>query len=290
MKAPKANLMFPSGSTLDPDGDLRYLIQTSPKLYGVLYGNTTDAAYRAHAARFPLGIYSATAAAADMNDIKRRNPRQLMLIYFPMANPFGDNGGGGGVLGTGTTPVEMRLKDGSGTLQTVNYPGYPPNYIADYRVSQWQTLAFNQIRTYLLQYPWAGVFFDNCTARLTAQLAVDPTGLAAALKSVIYIFRREFPNHIFIGNCFERWLDINGKMCENRSSDWATELVAPFGKGPRIDLAEIDTYSTVDDAAITTDMNNAHALGAWFGAADGHYNTTFFPSVFQTYINSGRWG
>lgn len=236
-----------------------------------------------------MGGPSATHAgeAANLNDVRARNPNIMLMAYLQVAHATDtaiSPGIGNDLINTlGDTAW---LLDGNGDPYFITWDSVDYN-LYDYRNANWRTAFLAAADAILAQYPWDGLFLDNCTALWSAHQAVNHGALDTALNRMLTELRRRHPQVFMIGNCIERWPALNGKMVEGRRADWPDELVPPFGYQPRMDLALEFGYADQNDPDIEIDLDIIRSYDAWFGVMGGTPTAAThlpWPPAFQNYV------
>lgn len=225
-----------------------------------------------------MGQRSTTQDKAFRDSIRALNPAIELSSYIEVTqrHPISGMGPGGGpgytVLRGGTSGSDsagiaarakdtcMQLPDGSLLLAAGQY-----RY--DWRKPLVRELFLEALQAIYSDYDVHGLIVDNAAGfvdvspdPLIREEMIAARQLAYSDAAVIW------PDKFLLLNSDRQFRHANGEMCENRLTQWQTELKAHVGqKAPRFDIGVWTTpTSAPSDAQIQAQMQVAFDQGAWF--------------------------
>lgn len=264
------------------------------KLFQTVYNVTYTPAEAVIAAKYsmlivkqpPLPGASLTTLVQWITSIKAINPSCKVLTYLMTAQEPGITAPGSGdkilMNWASYEPFieEPWLMTASGDVTAYVESVWKVRRLFDYRKPVWQSLFKSAAATILNAYQFDGIFFDNCTANWAKHAPHNPT-LAAGLQTTLLDIRRSYPDKLFIGNCSENWMGLNGEMSEGAV---VNPLVLELKNGqtyPNMNCYYAPVTISTPDADIAAKYNIAKSKDAWFGVYDAT-RPVFWPSVFDT--------
>lgn len=154
------------------------------------------------------------------------------------------------------------------------------------------------IRAVLTAYPFDGVFLDNYDVQNAMLLdtqgnqylgrpgqVLDPADYAsklAAMTALATMIRNASPNALIVANGNNVFPSLNGELVEGHDQIFRVSAQAAAIVGrvlPFMPLFMDDPVSGPLDPLIATDMAQAQALGAWYGAS-ATYTQAIWPAAF----------
>lgn len=258
------------------------------KLFTVCFGTQYTATEAAIAAKYDLLIVNqatSSVARAWYDSIKVINPSIKLLAYLIVNHEPGTAlGVGNDILRDANrwaaVQQEPWLLTADGNIVAITLDGWKSRRLYDYRKAIWQTNFRDACSAILAAYPFDGLFFDNCTAAWTKQ-SPNNTALATSLQSALLDVRRAYPSALFLGNCTENWLGLNGEMNEGRPAD-LLELSPVLGQVvPNLNCFLSITTPSTPDADLAALYATISPTGAWFGVQRND-NVLYWPPIFDT--------
>ena len=257
-------------------------------LFTVCFGTQYTAAEATIAAKYDLLIVNqATSAVARAwyDSIRALNPAIKLLAYLITNHEPGT------ALGVGNDILrdanrwtagqqEPWLLTADGNLVAITIDTWKSRRLYDYRKAIWQTNFRDACAAILSAYPFDGLFFDNCTASWTKQ-SPNNAALATSLQSTLLDVRRAYPSKLFLGNCTENWLGLNGEMNEGRATQ-LLELAPVVGQVvPNLNCYLALTTPTTPDSELAALVAAIAPTGAWFGVQRSD-NVLYWPPIFDS--------
>lgn len=252
------------------------------------YTITKTPAEAALAAKYDLLIANQDTSPSHLawlDSVKAINPNIKILAYQIITEEPGTAPGPGNTIlmdrnRWNAAAQEPWLMTAAGDVAAITVGGWKVKRLFDYRKAVWQLSIKDACAAILAAYPFDGLFFDNCTASWSKHTAANPAA-ANALQNVLLDIRRAYPTKLFVGNCVENWLGLNGEMNEGRP-DALAELPPADGQVvPNLNLYYMPGSVSTTDAEITATYNQIHPYTAWFGVHRTDVSM-HYPSLFDS--------
>jgi hypothetical protein len=136
-----------------------------------------------------------------------------------------------------------------------------------------------------------GLFLDNCGVfSSAAPIASVRASMTDALSGVLDKLRKRLPNAIILGNAYNYFPALNGKMNEGRPNDLASEMSRRDNKTPIINMFQyITDMKNPDMNAIKANLALALRNKCYFGLAHTNdYQHMQWPALFDEVVEAQK--
>lgn len=236
-------------------------------------------------AKYPLALVPQDSRAAFRywrDKVKSINPSIKLLAYQMVIEETTVPGPGHDIIRKTNQSNVWTSIPGVNLLPTVKWDNREYR-IYDPRNAAWQEAFLEACETTYHNYPYDGLFLDNCTVYQLASLIPSiRKEMLSELNNVLIKLRKLLPQAIIIGNTSEHFSALNGALNENRPNDLAKEAKLRDYQKPTYMLSQlIVNTNKPDENIIKSRLALALDNKCFFGVAAPTYQQAYWSPLFD---------